>query len=81
MPVPPVYPSYDSSGAEPYGGTVYPGAMPYGYAGTPMGAMPGADPYASQMTREQELDFLKSQAEALESELDVIMKRLEELRK
>lgn len=54
---------------------------PYGYAGAPMGTVPGADPYAPQMTREQELDFLRSQAEALGSELDVIMKRLEELRK
>jgi len=41
----------------------------------------GADPYAPQMSREQELDFLRNQAGALESELDVIMKRLEELRK
>jgi len=77
MPVPPPYPSYGSPGAVPYGGTAYPGAMPYGYAGAPM----GADPYAPQMTREQELDFLRNQAGALESELDVIMKRLEELRK
>jgi len=78
MPAPPGYPSYGSPGAMPYGGTAYPGAMPYGgYAGAPM----GADPYAPQMTREQELDFLRKQAGALESELDVIMKRLEELRK
>jgi len=55
--------------------------MPYGYDGAPLGAVPGADPYAPQMTREQELDFLRNQAGALESELDVIMKRLEELRK
>ncbi len=81
MPVPPAYPSYGSPGAMPYGGTAYSGAMPYGYAGAPMGAVPGADPYAPQMTREQELDFLKNQAGALESELDVIMKRLDELRK
>ena len=93
MPAPPVYPSYDSPGAMPYGGaaypeampyggTAYPGAMPYGsYGGAPMGTVPGADPYAPQMTREQELDFLRNQAEALGSELDVIMKRLEELRK
>jgi len=78
MPAPPGYPSYGSPGAMAYGGTAYPGAMPYGgYAGAPM----GADPYAPQMTREQELDFLRNQAGALESELDVIMKRLEELRK
>lgn len=46
-----------------------------------MGAVPGAYPYAPQMTQEEELSFLKNQAEALESELDVIRKRLEELRK
>jgi len=78
MPVSPAYPSYGSPGAMPYyGGMAYAGAMPYGYAGAPM----GADPYGPQMTREQELDFLRNQAGALESELDVIMKRLNELRK
>jgi hypothetical protein len=66
MPVSPAYPYYGS-----------PRAMPYGYAGAPM----AADPYAPQMTREQELDFLRNQAGALESELEVIMKRLSELRK
>jgi hypothetical protein len=78
MATPPDYPSYGSPGATPYyGETAYPGATPYGYAGAPM----GADPYAPQMTREQELDFLRNQAGALETELDVIMRRLEELRK
>lgn len=78
MPVPPAYPSYGSPGSMPYyGEAAYQGAMPYDYAGAPM----GADPYAPQMTREQELDFLKNQAEGLESELDVVRKRLEELRK
>ena len=46
-----------------------------------MGTVPGADPYAPQMTREQELDFVNNQAGALESELEVSMKRLDELRK
>jgi len=78
MPAPQGYPSYGSPGAAPYyGGMAYPGATPYGYAGAPM----GADPYAPQMSREQELDFLRNQAGELESELDVIMKRLDELRK
>ena len=82
MPAPPGYPSYGSPWATPYyGGMAYPGATPYSYAGAPMGGVLGADPYAPQMTREQELDFLRNQAGALESELDVIMKRLEELRK
>jgi len=76
MPAPPGYPSYGSTGAMPYGGTTYPGAMPYGgYAGAPM----GEDPYATHMTKEQELDFLRNQSGALESELDIIMKRLDEL--
>ena len=81
MHAPPAYPSYGSPGAMPYGGTTYPGAMPYGYDGAALGAVPGAGPYAPQMTREQELDFLRNQAGALESELDAIMKRLDELRK
>lgn len=59
----------------------YPEAMPYGYAGAPVEGMPGTDAYAPQMTQEQELTFLESQAETLESELDAIRKRLEELRK
>ena len=79
MPVPPVYPSYDSPGAMPYGGTAYPGAMPYGYAGAAMGAVPGADPYAPQMSREQELDFLRNQAEAIKGELEQIDARIREL--
>jgi hypothetical protein len=75
MPIPPAYPSYDSPGAMPYGGTAYPGNMPYGYAGAPM----GADPYAPQMSREQELDFLKSQAEAIKGQLEQIDARIKEL--
>jgi hypothetical protein len=62
-----------------YGGMAYPEAMPYGYAGAPMGAVPGASPYAPQMTREQELDFLKSQAEAIKEELEQIDTRIKEL--
>ena len=76
MPAPPGYPSYGSPGAMPYGETAYPGAMPYGgYAGAPM----GADPYAPQMSREQELDFLKSQAEAIKGQLEQIDARIKEL--
>jgi len=39
----------------------------------------GADPYAPQMTREQELDFLRNQAEAIKEELDQIDGRIREL--
>ena len=80
MPVPPGYPSYGSPGAMPYGGTAYPGAMPYAsYTGAPMGAVPGAEPYAPQMSREQELDFLRSQAEAIKGQLEQIDARVKEL--
>jgi hypothetical protein len=76
MPVPPAYPSYGSPGAMPYyGGMAYPGVMPYGYAGAPM----GADAYAPQMTREQELDFLKSEAEAMKVQLEQMDARIKEL--
>ncbi len=44
-----------------------------------MGAVPGADPYAPQMTREQELDFLKSQAEAVKGQLEKIDARIRDL--
>ena len=39
----------------------------------------GMDPYAPQMTREQELDFLRNQAEAIKEELDQINGRVKEL--
>jgi hypothetical protein len=51
------------------------GYPPYDYAGTPM----VADPYASHMTPEQELDFLRNQAEAIREELDQIDGRIKEL--
>ncbi|HUX48563.1 MAG TPA: DUF5320 domain-containing protein [Dehalococcoidia bacterium] len=67
------------TGTVPYGGMAYPGAMPYGYAGATMGAVPGADPYAPQMTRKQELDFLRSQAEAIKGQLEQIDAGIKEL--
>jgi hypothetical protein len=80
MPVPPAYPPYGGPWAMPYyGGMAYPGAMSYGYGGPPMGAVLGADPYAPQMTREQELDFLRSQAEAIKVQLEQIDARIKEL--
>lgn len=75
MPTPQGYPSYGDPWTVPYYGEMaHPGAIPYGY-GAPM----GADPYAPQMTREQELDFLKNQAEAIKRELDQIDARIKEL--
>ena len=46
-----------------------------------MGAVPGADPYAPQMTREQELDSLRSQAEAMKGQLEQIDARIKKLEK
>jgi hypothetical protein len=77
MPAPPGYPAYGSPGAMPYVGMAYPGATPYDYARASM----GAEPYGPRVSREQELDFLRNQAGALESELDAITRRLEELSK
>ena len=44
-----------------------------------MGAVPGAYPYAPQMTQEEELDFLRSQAEAIKGQLEQIDARIKEL--
>jgi hypothetical protein len=51
---------------------------PY-YAAGPF--VPGAMPYAPQMSREQELDFLKQQAEAIRVQLKEIEGRIQELAK
>jgi hypothetical protein len=72
----------------PYGGMPYVGPAPYGYGGAPAGTMPGvsampypgADPYAPQMTREQELDFLSNQAEEIKGQLEQIDARIKELK-
>ena len=60
-------------------GMPYPASGNWPYAGTPMGVMPGVDPYAPQMTREQELDFLRSQAEAAGEQLAQISAKIKEL--
>jgi len=44
------------------------------YEATP--PTPGAAPYAPQMTKEQELDFLKSEAEAIKEQLEEIEARM-----
>ena len=76
VPVPPAYPSYGGPWAMLYyRGWTYPGAVPYGYARAPM----GADPYAPQMTREQELDSLRSQAKAMKVQLEQIDARIKKL--
>ena len=75
MPAQSGYP-YSTPWTSPYyGEMVYPGDTPYGYAGAPM----GPDPYAPQMTREQELDFLRGQAEIIKGQLEHIDARIKEL--
>lgn len=68
IPVPPVHPAYAG-----------PWPMPHGYARPPTEAMPGAYPYAGDMTQEQELGFLKDQAEAIKDQLEQIDARIKEL--
>jgi hypothetical protein len=45
----------------------------------PYAATQRAAPFASQMTREQELDFLRSEAEAVEEQLEQIEARIRDL--
>ena len=72
-------PGYGMPYGDPYASPVYPGAAPYAYGGAPTGTMPGVGPYAPQMTREQELDSLKSQAEMAKVQLEQIDARIKEL--
>ena len=50
-----------------------------GYGYPYYGAVSTAVPFASSMTREQELDLLKSQAQAVKSQLEQIESRIQEL--
>ena len=59
-------------------GMPYGGPVPYAY-GAPAGSAPGAYSYAPQMTREQELDFLKDEAGAIKDQLQQIDARIKEL--
>jgi len=54
------------------------GQAPYPSYGVPT-ATPGATPFAPQMTPEQELDFLKNQAEAIKGQLEQIEARTRDL--
>jgi hypothetical protein len=65
-----------------YYATGLPGWARYGYAPA-WGAPPAAayGPYGAPPTREQETEFLKSQAEMLKEELDAISQRIAELEK
>ena len=61
-----------------YGYPYYAGAAPYPFYGAPA-TTPGATPFAPQMTPEQELDFLKNQAQAMKGQLEQIESRMREL--
>jgi len=56
-----------------------PSGTGYGYPYYGQPATPGVAPFAPQMTREQELDFLKSQAQAVKGQLEQIESRMREL--
>jgi len=63
------------------GTPVAPGYDPYYGAawGTPYAATQGTTPFAPQMTREQEIDFLRNEAEAVSENLEQIEARISEL--
>lgn len=56
------------------------GAMPYG-SSQPTGAAPGMAPFTPQASPEQELSFLKNQANALKEQLEQISSRIKEIEK
>jgi len=64
----PQVPYHFYRGAFPYGG-----AMPYG------GSAPYGMPFAPQMNREQEVDFLKKEAQAMREQLEQIESRIKGL--
>ena len=51
----------------------------WGYGYPYYGALTNAVPFATSMTREQELDLLKSQAQAVKSQLAQIESKIEQL--
>jgi hypothetical protein len=75
VPLSPHSPTYTEKGDYPptYG---VPGSTPY--YGTRQGTA-GAVSFASQMTRKQELDFLKNQAQAMSRQLEQIEARTQQL--
>ena len=69
-------------GVPPRAGYGYPhygwGGASYPFYGVPASA-PGTIPFTPQMTREQELDFLKNQAQAMRGQLEQIDVRMRDL--
>jgi len=64
--------------AQAYWQAMQSGQAPYPSYGAPTTAS-GTTPFAPQMTREQELDFLKNQAEAIKEQLEQIEGRMRDL--
>jgi len=77
------------SGQVPYPAFGGFGAMPYAYPGPgsatgsssfqSAGPAMGMSPFGPQMSREQELDFLRNQADALKNQIEQINSRIKEL--
>jgi hypothetical protein len=67
-------PGWARGGAFPFSG-----AAPYVPYGAPAAPFAYGGPYAPQVTREQQLDLLKGQAEYLEDTLEGIRKQMEEV--
>jgi hypothetical protein len=66
----------------PWGGFGTPGMSPYGQPNYPPPGgfgTPGIPPYGPPMAPEQEIDFLRSQAQVLKDQLDQIDARVKEL--
>ena len=74
--VPQAYWPAMQTGQAPY--PYYGGAWATPFYGGPATA-PGATPFAPQMTKEQELDFLRSEAQAVKGQLEEIEARISEL--
>ena len=64
--------------AQAYWQTMQQGQAPYPFYGAPTTA-PGTTPFTPQMTPEQELDFLKNQADTVKSQLEQIEARMRDL--
>ena len=64
-----------------FGGARAPVSSPYQpqslYSGMP--PTPGYAPYSSQMTREEELNYMKDQAEAIKGQMEEIESRMRDL--
>jgi len=70
------------AGAYPYGGAYYRPPYGYPYGATPAPGAPPATPgasFAPGMAPEQELDFLKNQAQMIGNQLGQIERRIQEL--